>query len=35
MTRGCSFARRIDPLSLTLPPGPRERRDPVVRPLEP
>src|SRR5471030_2824043 len=31
----CSFAGRIDPLSLTLPPGPRERRDPVVRPLEP
>jgi len=34
-TSACSFARRIDPLSLTLPPGPRERRDPVVRPLEP
>ena len=31
----CSFAGRIDPLSLTRPPGPRERRDPVVRPLEP
>ena len=31
---GCSFAGRIDPLSLTLSPGPGERRDPVVRPLE-
>jgi hypothetical protein len=31
----CSFAGRIDPLRLTLPPGPRERGDPVVRPLEP
>lgn len=31
----CSFAGRIDPLRLPLPPGPRERRDPVVRPLEP
>ncbi len=31
----CAFAGRIDPLELTLPPGPRERRDPVVRPLEP
>lgn len=30
----CSFAGRIDPLRLTLPPGPRERRDSVVRPLE-
>jgi len=34
-TRRCSFAGRIDPVELTLPPGPRERRDPVVRPLEP
>lgn len=32
---GCSFAGRIDPLRLTLSPGPRERRDPVVRPLKP
>lgn len=31
----CSFAGRIDPVELTLPPGPRECRDPVVRPLEP
>ena len=30
----CSFAGRIDPLSLTLPPGSRERRDPIVIPLE-
>lgn len=30
----CSFAGRIDPLSLTLLPGSRERRDPVVRALE-
>jgi len=30
----CSFAGRIDPRGLTLPPGSRERRDPVVRPLE-
>lgn len=30
----CSFAGRIAPLRLPLPPGPRERRDPVVRPLE-
>lgn len=34
MTLRCSFAGRIDPFSLTLPPGPRERRDPVVGPLE-
>ena len=31
----CSFAGRIDPVRLTLPPYPRERRDPVVRPLKP
>ena len=31
---GCSFACRIDPLSLTLPPLPGERCNPVVRPLE-
>jgi hypothetical protein len=31
----CSFAGSIDPLSLTLPPGSRERRDPVVRTLKP
>nr|WP_315393123.1 hypothetical protein [uncultured Duganella sp.] len=29
-----SFACRIDPLRLTLPSGPRERRAPVLRPLE-
>ncbi|MBB5371689.1 hypothetical protein [Janthinobacterium sp. K2C7] len=31
----CSFAGRIDPVRLTRPPYPRERRDPIVRPLEP
>lgn len=31
---GCSFARRIDPLGLTLPPLPSERRHAVVRPFE-
>jgi len=30
----CSFARRIDPLRLTLPPLPGERRPPIVSPLE-
>jgi hypothetical protein len=30
----CSFARRIDPLRLTLPPLPGDRSDPVVRSLE-
>ena len=30
----CSFARRIDPLGLTLPPLPGERCNPVVRSLE-
>ena len=34
MDEVCSFAGWIDPFELTLPPGPRERRDPVVRPLE-
>jgi len=33
--RVCPFAGRIDPVELTLSPGPGERRDPVVRPFEP
>ena len=33
--QGCSFAGQVDPLRLPLPPGPRKRRAPVVRPLEP
>ena len=33
--RHCSFAGRIEPVNLTFPPRPRERRDPVVRPFEP
>lgn len=32
---GCSSVSRIDPVDLTLPPCPGERRDPVVRPLKP
>lgn len=31
----CSFVSRIDPVDLTLPPCPGERRHPVVRPLKP
>lgn len=30
----CPFAGRIEPVELTLPPGPGKRRDPVVRPLK-
>lgn len=34
MRRQCSFAGRIDPLSLPLPPCPREGRAFVVKSLE-